>query len=166
MEPVFFYIFAVLTAGLSVVVVLQPQPVAAAIALVGAFFGIAAIFVLLEAHFLAAMQILLYAGAIMVFFVFVVMLLNLDEKRFRWRAVSGSRVLTGSAALYLAALLALVLWSSTREPALAGMARPVEGSIEDVGMLLLSKYVVPFEVLSVVLLVAIIGAVVLGKKHL
>ncbi|MBI2346548.1 MAG: NADH-quinone oxidoreductase subunit J [Deltaproteobacteria bacterium] len=169
MEAFLFYIFAIVTAGLSLLVILQPNAVGAAMSLVGAFFGIAALFVLMQAHFVAVMQILLYAGAIMVFFIFVVMMLNLEPKQLRWRTITGSRLIGGSAAIYLLGLLLVALLE--RRPVGAGASavwggEPVEGTVEAVGELLLSQYIVPFEVTSITLLVAIIGAVTMGKREL
>lgn len=165
MDAILFYGFGTFTVITALAVILQPHPVAAAIALVASFFGMAGLFVLLQAHFIAIMQILLYAGAIMVFFVFVIMLLNLEPKQLRWRAISGSRLLTGSAAVYLLALLLLAIYEITHHTVIdadGGM----QGTIEAVGTLLLSKYFIPFEVTSVLLLVAIVGAVVMGKRKL
>jgi NADH-quinone oxidoreductase subunit J len=166
MESVIFYTFAIITVGLSCVVILHPNAIGAAIALVGAFFGVAVIFALLHAHFIAVMQILLYAGAIMVFFVFVVMLLNLEPKQLRWRTITGGRLIGGSGAVYLGAILLLILWGAIERGGVITETATMHGSVEEVGELLLSKYVVPFEMLSILLVVAIVGAVVMGKKKL
>lgn len=169
----FFYLLAAFTVGTALVVIFQRSPVSAAMALVASFFGIALLFVTLHAHFVAVMQLLLYAGAIMVFFVFVIMLLNLEATTVRWRAVAGNRLVLGSAAFYLLGLfLFLLFWqrkaavqlNGTSDVA-AGVDLP-EGSVEAVGQLLLSKYVVPFEVASIVLFAAIVGAVVMGKRKI
>lgn len=165
MEPVLFYAFGTLTLGLSLAVVVLPNPVSAAIALVGAFFGVAGLYALLHAHFVAVMQILLYAGAIMVFFVFVVMLLNLEPKQLRWQAITGSRLIRGTAAGYLAGLLVFILRVAMRREVVNEPGR-MEGTIEAVGEVMLSQYVVPFEVLSILLVVAIVGSVVMGKREL
>jgi NADH-quinone oxidoreductase subunit J len=164
MESILFYGFGGLTIGLALAVILQPNPVGAAMALVGSFFGVAALYALLHAHFVAVMQVLLYAGAIMVFFVFVVMLLNLEPKSLRWQALTGSRLVWGSAAVLFGGLFAFILTMMLR-PMVADSTLQT-GTLEAIGRLLLSKYVVPFEILSVLLLVAIIGAVVMGKRDL
>lgn len=169
MPAILFYAFALLTVGGALLVIVQPNAIGAAMALVASFFGIAALFVLLEAHFIAVMQILLYAGAIMVFFIFVIMLLNLEPKQLRWRTITGSRLIGGSAAIYLVGILLVGILQARHLPigaAPGGGAEPVIGTIEAVGTLLLTTYVVPFEVTSLLLLVAIIGAVVMGKKAL
>lgn len=163
-EAYLFYFFAALTVILAVVVVLQPNPIGAAIALVGTFFSLAALFVLLNAHFVAIMQILLYAGAIMVLFVFVIMLLNLEPERVKLRAIAGSRLIQGSAALYLAGVLGLAFFGWRNLFTEGSVGTEVSGTIEAVGTLLLSDYLVPFELTSVLILVAVIGAVVLARK--
>lgn len=161
---ILFYAFAGFTVLTALLVIFQPNTVGAAMALVASFFGVALLFVLLQAHFIAIMQLLLYAGAIMVFFVFVIMLLNLEPKQLRWRAISGSRLLQGSAAVYLLALLLFGLYMA-RSVAVAESTELADGTVEAVGQLLLSRYVVPFEITSILLFVAIIGAVVLGKRE-
>lgn len=166
MEAVLFYTFGALTVILSLAVIVQSNPVSAAVALVGAFFGVAVIYALLDAHFVAIMQLLLYAGAIMVFFLFVIMLLNFPEQGKRWRTVAGSRLIRGSGALYLAAVFGVILWSVLQHTGGEERGAGPVGTIEAVGQLLLSKYVVPFEILSILLLVAIVGAVVMGKRDL
>lgn len=166
MEALSFYIVATLTVVTALLVILQANPLAAAISLVASFFGMAVLFVFLQAHFLAVMQILLYAGAIMVFFVFVIMLLNLESKKIRWREITGSRLIRGSAAAYLLGLFLFVLLEFGQQGHAVAEADGVEGTVRAVGLLLMSKYVVPFELTSVLLLVAIIGAVVMGKREL
>lgn len=164
-ETSFFYFFSALTLVLAVVTVVQPNPIGAAVALVGTFFSLAALFVLLAAHFIAAMQILLYAGAIMVLFVFVIMLLNLAPERVRLRTIAGSRLVQGSAALYLGGILALAFYGwrqiFTEHPSLAP---ETSGTVEAVGKLLLGEYLIPFEMTSVLILVAVVGAVILARK--
>lgn len=163
-EAYLFYFFAALTVILATVVVLQPNPIGAALALVGTFFALAALFVLLGAHFVAIMQILLYAGAIMVLFVFVIMLLNLEPSHVKLRAIAGSRLVQGSAALYLAGILGLAFFGWRNLFTEGSVGTEVSGTIEAVGTLLLSDYLVPFELSSVLILVAIIGAVVLARR--
>lgn len=163
-EPYLFYFFATLTVVLAIAVVTQPNPIGAAIALIGTFFSLAAMFVLLNAHFVAIMQILLYAGAIMVLFVFVIMLLNLESQKVRFRTIAGNRLVQGSAALYLAGILALGFFGWRQFFTEGSVSSEVNGTIEAVGRLLLSDYLVPFELTSVLILVAVIGAVVLARK--
>lgn len=168
MDAFLFYSLAIVTVGAALMVIIQPNPVGAAMALVVAFFGVAGLFVLLEAHFIAIMQILLYAGAIMVFFIFVIMLLNLEPRRLRWRTISGNRLIGGSAAIYLLGILLVAILEARHLDHAAAFteAEPFVGTVEAVGELLLSQYLVPFEVTSILLLVAIIGAVIMGKRQI
>jgi NADH-quinone oxidoreductase subunit J len=160
-EQVFFYILATLIIASALMVVTRRNPVTAVIWLLVAFFGVAGIFALLGAHFLAAMQILLYAGAILVLFIFVIMMLNISPKATSWRIFSTRPMIFGSAAVYLFAVLGLVLWFVKARP----VDIPVrEGTVESVGRLLLTTYVVPFELTAVLILVAIVGAVSLSKR--
>ncbi|PIR21262.1 MAG: NADH-quinone oxidoreductase subunit J [Deltaproteobacteria bacterium CG11_big_fil_rev_8_21_14_0_20_47_16] len=163
-EAYLFYFFAVTTVLLAVTVVVQPNPIGAAVSLVGTFFSLAALFVLLHAHFVAIMQIILYAGAIMVLFIFVIMLLNLEPEKVKLRTIAGNRLVQGSAALYLAGVIALAFFGWRQFFTQGVVANEMEGTIEAVGKLLLTDYLVPFEMTSVLLLVAIIGAVILARK--
>ncbi len=166
MELILFYAFSALVLGLALVVVVHPNPIGAAMSLVGSFFGVALLFAMQGAHFVAIMQLLLYAGAIMVLFVFVIMLLNLERGYLSRRSITGARLIQGSAAFYLLALLSLVGWALWRQDGAIGIGFQLSGTVKAVGELLLSSYVVPFEVLSVMLLVAILGAVAMGKRDL
>lgn len=168
MQPtaIVFYLFASLAVVSAVMVVTRRNAVHAAMFLVLTFFSVAAIYVTLSAEFLAAVQILVYAGGIMVLFLFVIMLVPLAGERMRPPVghILGS--------LLLAALLAGVVisyfWSA--EPVdLFGSASELSldgGNIEAVGMELYRRYLLPFEVASVLLLVAMIGAVVLARRRI
>ncbi|MDH4224069.1 MAG: NADH-quinone oxidoreductase subunit J [Deltaproteobacteria bacterium] len=166
---ILFYLFAVLAVLGASSVLYMRNPVYCTLSLVGAFFSLGVIYVLLNSEFIATVQVLVYAGAIMVLFLFVIMLLNVEtEKRFpfRWRPpqVIGA-VLAGVIFVQLVGLFAnprsqtgpLADYPADR------LAR--EGTVETIGQLLFTDYVLPFEVISVLLLVAIIGAVVLAKRR-
>lgn len=164
MAEFLFVLFAVvaLVAGFSVI--WQRNPVASAISLVVTLACQAGLFVQLDAHFAATMQILVYAGAIMVLFIFVIMLLNLQPNELGVAKYSPWKFVGGALAA-LAGMMVIVSVSS------ASAAEPVAitgtfGTISQVGELLFSKYLIPFEILSIVLTVAVIGAIVLGKKEL
>ncbi|OGQ50060.1 MAG: hypothetical protein A3I09_00915 [Deltaproteobacteria bacterium RIFCSPLOWO2_02_FULL_47_10] len=159
-----FYIIAFVIVATSILVIFSKNPIVSALWLVGTLFAQAALFVTLGAHLVAALQVLLYAGAIMVLILFVIMLLNLSPEKFRWRAVTGERIIIGSAALYLACVLGMGLLVIYKETAGQGGTEVVEGTVEKVGEILLTQYAVPFELLSVLLLVAIVGAVVTARK--
>ena len=165
-----FYLFGIVAVASAVAFVTRRSPVAAALWLVATMFCLAAMYVLLDAHFIGAIQVLVYAGAIMVVFLFVIMLLNLgqpsalsDARGLSWKLVAG---------LVGVALLAQV-FAVTRahvpdalvlpENAVADQVARV-GAIAPVAGPLFTQYLLAFEVTSVLLLVAVVGAVVLGKR--
>lgn len=161
---IFFYLFAVLALVSALGMVLNTRnTVAAAMCLVVTMLSLAGIYLLLDAYLIAAIQVLVYAGAIVVLFVFVVMLLNLRSDAFppsRQIFSKGLAVAGGG----------LVLWRLVR--LLPGMLPPEQplpagfGGYEAVGLELFTRWVLPFEVASFLLLAAIVGAVVLAKRRL
>ena len=168
-ETIAFYTLSALILGLGVGVVTTPNTVHSVLFLVMNFLGVAVIYVVLEAEFLAVIQVLVYAGGIVVLYLFVVMLVNLkrepeahqDPRRL---SVVGL-ALAGAVLLELAGI---VVYSSSREGSapVAAAASPVEGNVEQIGWLLYTDYLIPFEVASVLLLVAMVGAIVLAKREL
>jgi NADH-quinone oxidoreductase subunit J len=143
----------------ALLVVLSRSPLRAALWLIATLCCVALLFLLLDASFVAAMQVLVYAGAIMVLFVFVIMLLNLGpDASARPAYLSVAKVLgTGAAVFFTVKIVVSVT---------GGPGRPVDGSVKSIGTLLLSDYLFAFEAISVLLLVAVVGAVVLGLKRL
>lgn len=165
MELIFFYLFAGVSVISSILVISFRNTLSSAVSLVLSLFGVACLFALLGAHFLAAMQILIYAGAVMVLFVFVIMLLNLGREELLKIKMSFPTVVGILFGGYLATLLVLRL-GYLSEP-----FRPLEavqdyGTVRGVGRLLFTDYLIPFELTSILLLVAIVGAVVLAKKEI
>ncbi len=161
---VLFYVFAALTLLCGVLVIANPfsrSPVTSAMFLVLTILSMAGLFVLLHAFFLAAVQILVYAGAVMVLFLFVIMLLDLKEeerRKLKLFGLLGGLVSVGTVlAIFMRSLAAI-------KP--AGAAPQLEGSTPDLGRLLFSQYVLPFEIVSVLLLVAMVGVILLSKKKL
>ena len=137
-----FYLFALLAILAGIVVVTRQNPISSAVGLVACFFFLAGMYVMMDAHFVAIMQVLVYAGAIMVLFIFVIMLLNL-----RGGDVQGI--------------------TDMAPRALIGLGVAGFGTIEQVGLALFSgKYLLPFEFASALLTVAMVGAVVLGKRDI
>ncbi len=138
------------------------NPVSSVIFLVLAFFSMAGLFVLLNAFFLAAVQVLVYAGAIMVLFLFVIMLLNLPAEEKRHRGWFG-----GAASIFVMVALMLELsFVAHHEKLASSPASPgIDGTTEDVGMVLFSRYMLPFEVASLLLLAAMIGVIILSRKE-
>ena len=170
-SPVFFYIFAGMAIGCSLMVILKKNPVASAFSLVLVFFAFAGIYALLDAHMIAALQVLVYAGAIMVLFIFVIMLLNADIPSFD---VARSHLAVKLVAGGLSALLfGFFVWSFKNSPPLAPIAGFTPDKIEAAGgntrvlsEMMFSEYILPFELTSVLLLGAIVGAVAIAKRKL
>ncbi|HEX7928817.1 MAG TPA: NADH-quinone oxidoreductase subunit J [bacterium] len=165
-----FYILGFVTVVGALALIVVPNPVYCALSLIGTLFAMAGIFILLSQEFVAAIQILIYAGAIMVLFLFVIMLLNLrtDEQfHIKW---SVPKVIGGLVAAGILAQLVAVFSSSAAKLGPMG-DYPIsrlekEGAVQVVGDLLFTKYVLPFEVISVLLMVAVMGAVVLAKRRI
>jgi NADH-quinone oxidoreductase subunit J len=164
-----FYLFGVIAIASALVFVTRKGPVAAAMWLVTTMFALAAIYVMLGADFIGVIQVLVYTGAIMVLFLFVVMLLNLGtpteiaDLRPPW-----TRIIAGFVALALVALLMNIgranlpeKWVLVRENAAA--LAPGEGIMAGVSRPLFGEYVLAFEIAAVLLLVAVVGAVILGR---
>lgn len=158
-----FYLFGVLAVGSALLFVTRKSPVAAALWLVNVMFCLAALYVLLDANFIGAIQVLVYAGAIMVVFVFVVMLLNLghpdadsDLRPPSWRL----------AGLFVGLLLIAEILVLLRQDIPAGppLMEPQANVIRPVAQSLFTTHLLAFEVTSVLLLAAVVGAVVLAKR--
>ena len=160
---VHFYLFGLLAIASSIAFVTRKSPVSAALWLVSTMFCLAALYVMLEAHFIGVIQVLVYAGAIMVVFLFVVMLLNLGQAS----DVTDIRGLGGrltAGLVGLAMLAELIALSRLRFPRLMGAMSDHANVVNPVSAPLFHEFLLPFEVTSVVLLVAVIGAVVLAKR--
>jgi NADH-quinone oxidoreductase subunit J len=168
---VHFYLFGLIAIASSIAFVTRKSPVAAALWLVNTMFCLAALYAMLEAHFIGVIQVLVYAGAIMVVFLFVVMLLNLGQPselgdlRGKW-----GRLAAGL--LGLALLAQVMTLSGRRLPAPftpGGGYDPVAvrnlGAIGSVAQPLFNEYLLAFELTSILLLVAIVGAVVIGRRR-
>jgi NADH-quinone oxidoreductase subunit J len=165
LPDILFYVFAFLTVVFGFLVVLNPfslNPVTSAMFLVLTIASLACLFVLLHAFFLAAVQVLVYAGAVMVLFLFVIMMLDIRaEERQRIKLTSlGAGVVAAGALLY-------VFFQTLLQAPPAGASPPtLEGGTRELGSLLFTKYLLPFEIVSVLLLVAIVGVILLSKKDL
>ena len=164
-----FYLFGVIAIASALVFVTRKGPVAAAMWLVTTMFALAAIYVMLGAEFIGVIQVLVYAGAIMVLFLFVVMLLNLGTpSEIADLKPAWTRIIAGFIALVLLAMLmnigrAAVPGRWTLAQANAAALAPGEGIMAGVARPLFGEYVLAFEVSAVLLLVAIVGAVMLGR---
>jgi NADH-quinone oxidoreductase subunit J len=165
LPDILFYTFAFLTLLFGFLVVLNPfslNPVTSAMFLVLTIASLAGLFVLLNAFFLAAVQVLVYAGAVMVLFLFVIMLLDLKVEERRKVKVAG--IVLGL--ISTGAILGIFLRSLARTPLAVSGSPVLEGGTVPLGKLLFTKYLLPFEIVSVLLLVAMVGVVLLSKKDL
>ena len=159
-EAVSFYVFSGLLLLAALSVVLNRRPIYSVLSLLVVMFCLACLFVMLGAYFIAALQILLYAGAVLVLFLFVVMLLNLEPETLARMRIFTLRGVGTLAAAFLCFCLARVL-ASVGEPRTGGTV----GTVEAVGRELFSAYLLPFELTSFIILAAIIGAVTLAKRR-
>ena len=165
LPDVLFYVFAALTLLCGVLVIANPfsrNPVTSAMFLVLTIISMAGLFVLLHAFFLAAVQILVYAGAVIVLFLFVIMLLDLKEEQRRRIKMFG--IVAG---LISVGTIVAIFLKSLHATNLNAHTSPVtEGDTISLGKLLFTQYTLPFEIVSVLLLVAMIGVILLSKKDL
>lgn len=167
-----FYLFGLLAVASALLFVTRKSPVAAALWLVNVMFCLAALYVMLDAQFIGAIQVLVYAGAIMVVFLFVVMLLNLGKPE-DLSDIRGTAPRLAAGAVGLALLAEVMVLARSRYPAQLESAIPSSeilrerpgGIIAPIADVLLRDYVLAFELTSILLLVAIIGAVVVGRKR-
>ena len=162
MEPILFWIFATLTVLGASLVVLLSNPVRSAMSLVGTLFCLAVIFVLLDAHLLAALEVLVYAGAVVVLFLFVIMLLNMREEELGARRFTLAKIFGFGAVAAVAYMLGVAVSNDVTRSNVAESY----GGVEMVGRLLLNDYLLAFELSSLLLLMAVVGAVILAKRRI
>ena len=166
-----FYLFGIIAVASAVLFVTRKSPVAAALWLVNTMFCLAALYVLLDAQFIGAIQVLVYAGAIMVVFLFVIMLLNLghpseiaDARGLGWKLLAGAMGVALLAEIFAVMkgrtpeMLTLPQGFAAAQVAQTGAIAPIAGP-------LFNEYLLAFEVTSVLLLAAIVGAVILGRRR-
>ncbi len=166
---VFFYILAVVTTAGAVAVVALPNPLYSVLALILTFLGLAGLYLSLHAEFVAAVQVIVYAGAIMMLFLFVVMLINLDREEKRELLLPFQKLLGAVAGIALFGVLMKVFFFTSLTTGKKGafpLARVSEvGNTQVVGNLLLTDYILPFQAMGVLLFVGIVGAVVLARRR-
>lgn len=164
MTTLLFILFAGLAIGCAIAVVSQNNPLYSAMSLIGVFVSLASLYVMLAAPFIAAVQVIVYAGAIMVLVIFVIMLLNVEHletrnKRMRWLV---------PAAIVMAAILigetAFILYSVQTTPGTIPGNISNVGLTQSIGVGLFTKYLLPFEITSILLLMAIVGAMSLARR--
>jgi len=164
MDLVFFLIFALIAIVSAVNVIIQTHPISSALSLIGVMVSLAALYLLLGADFLAMAQIIVYAGAIMVLFVFTIMLLNTGGET--GIAAHGAVRASGIPAV-LALLVALCYTLQRFYPASTrAFGGFTKGDAHSIGDALFKQYLLPFEVTSILILIAILGAIVLARKEI
>lgn len=164
MSTILFIIFAGLAIGCAIGMVSQSNPLYSAISLIGVFIALASLYVTLAAPFIAAVQVIVYAGAIMVLVIFVIMLLNVEHSQPRRRRLKFLLPLAIGMAGILIGETAFILFSVQTAPAnLAGSTSNV-GLTRSIGEGLFTGYLLPFEVTSILLLMAIVGAMSLARR--
>jgi len=169
MSPFFFMLFSVVAIACSLLMVLKKNPVASALNLVMVFFCFAGIYALLGAHLIAALQILVYTGAVMVLFVFVIMLLNQDVPSFDLaQSHAAVKAVTVTGGVVVLGMLVWVFRTTVWGPPTGGhtqaMIERAGGNTSAISQLMFSEYILPFELTSVLLLAAIIAVVAIAMR--
>jgi NADH-quinone oxidoreductase subunit J len=167
-DTILFYIFALLVLGGAVLTITRNSAMHAAISLIVSLLGVAGLYLMQSAEFLFAVQIVLYVGGIMVLFLFVIMLVNLDEQA-KQRQFNGQWLIGISCVALVGALVLFVMAKGTGSfHVVQGVMPSAEGkgNTEALADVLFSSYLLPFEIASVLLLVAVVGSVVMAKKRI
>jgi len=166
-ETIVFYLFAALAVLGALGVVIARSPVRSALSLACVFIALAALYVLLNAGFLAVAQIMIYAGAVLILFLFVIMVLN--PRVDVWGARTGGQTLAAIVFTVALALLMIATLASGQIAPATGRFTPEfiaqVGHVQVIGMLLFTEFLLPFEIASMLLLVAIVGAMVLARHE-
>jgi len=167
LDQILFAILAIMAVVSAVMVVTRKSPITAAMFLVMHFLSLGGLYLTLHAQFMAAIQVLVYAGAIMVLVVFVIMLLNLGNEESLGQRITSRESLGVVISMFLGGTLIYAITRTTHPTSVAANESALtNGTIEGVGKALFTTYVFPFEMVSLVLLAAAVGAVVLTKRHL
>lgn len=165
MDTVLFFVFATIAVACGVSVVVQTHPIRSALSLIGVMGSLAVLYLMLGGEFIAAAQVVVYAGAVMVLFLFVIMLLNAgaeDAKGRSWPV----RLLGLPCLIILLGLISYVIQGAVPDTERVSFGDIGSGGPREIGRLLFTDYLLPFEVTSVLILVAILGAVVLARKEI
>ena len=165
MDVILFLVFAIIAVVCAINVVVQTHPISSAVSLVGVMGSLAVLYLLLGAEFIAAAQVIVYAGAIMVLFVFVIMLLNAGAEARRGRSFMAQLL----GAPLLIAFLGLIAYFVQRlypQGTSVHFGGFTGGTAREIGRALFTTYLLPFEVTSILILIAILGAIVLARKEL
>jgi len=165
MDAILFLIFAAIAVACGINLVVQTHPIASALSLIGVMFALAVLYLLLGAEFMAAAQLIVYAGAIMVLFVFVIMLLNAGAEQRRGHALF-ARMLGIPALVAFLGLVTFLIQALLPRTDPVKFGAFTNGGAAAIGKKLFTEYLLPFEVTSVLILIAILGAVVLARKEI
>jgi NADH-quinone oxidoreductase subunit J len=166
MPPFLFWSFAAIMLIFGALVVINRNPIASALSLVVCFLGLAALFMSLDAFFIGIIQVLVYAGAVMVLFLFIIMLLDLraeERRRINWIATTGGSVVAFS---LLVQILAVIGRTPMAKKPFPPLASEQTDDVRNIGLLLFGNYNLPFQVIAVLILVATVGVIVLSKRQL
>ena len=165
MSPFLFWIFALLTLIFGAAVVINRNPVASALSLVMSFLGLAALFMSLNAYFIGIIQVLVYAGAVMVLFLFIIMLLDIraeERRRINWFTTAGGM---GVAVILLVQICLVIGHLQAARRTFPPLARSTTDDVWNIGRLLFNNYNLPFQIIGVLVLVATIGVVLLSRRE-
>ena len=167
MSLLLFWIFSLLMLGFGAAVVINRSPVASALSLVVSFLGLAALFVMLDAYFIGVIQILVYAGAVMVLFLFIIMLLDLRaEQRRKINTVAFAGGVLVALALFFEIYSVVHKMRASDEPFPPLPPLVKVNDVHNIGLLLFDRYNLPFQVIGILVLVATVGVIVLSKREL
>jgi NADH-quinone oxidoreductase subunit J len=165
MSPLLFWLFGSLAVIFAAAVVLNRNPVASALSLVVSFLGLSALFISLHAFFVGIIQVLVYAGAVMVLFLFIIMLLDLraeERRRINWLATAGGMAV---AVILLVQICIVIGHFQPAREIFPPLREPTTDDVWNIGQRLFSDYNLPFQVIGVLVLVATIGVVLLSKRE-
>src|SRR3954454_18360588 len=166
MSAFLFWLFSLLLLVFGAAVVLNRNPIASALSLVICFIALAALFMSLDAFFIGIIQVLVYAGAVMVLFLFIIMLLDLraeERRQMSWIAFAGGFLVAFALLVQIVAVIGSTRMAKQTFPPLASQQAD---DVHNLGLLLFTNYNLPFQVIGVLILVATIGVIVLSKRQL
>ena len=165
MSAFLFWTFALLMLVFGTAVIINRNPVASALSLVVSFLALAALFMSLNAYFIGIIQVLVYAGAIMVLFLFIIMLLDLRAEKLRninWIASAGGIAV---ALAFIIQIFAVVGRLSMANQTFPPLARSTSDDVHQIGLLLFTNYNLPFQIIGIVILVATVGVIMLSRRE-
>lgn len=166
MNAFLFWLFAFIMLGFGAAVIINRNPIASALSLVICFMGLSALFISLDAFFIGIIQVLVYAGAVMVLFLFIIMLLDLRaEERRKTNIVAFAGGIAVAMAFFIQLYFVIGQLSAAKE-GFPPLASAKTDDVHNVGLLLFTNYTLPFQIIGVLVLVATIGVVVLSKREL